>query len=373
MAGRPAWFGFVNEQTPPLSHDERRWFSGRRILVTGAGGFLGSALVRQLAGLNVAHLMLLDVSEYGLYQIDQQLRKRNDCPPYSLVVGSINDVALVREIFTDSPPEIVFHAAARKHVQLMETNLVAAAETNVVGTATLVNAAMLAETGSFVMVSTDKAVDPISVMGATKRIAEQIVLEARVRVSNSQSEAQFTCLRLCNVLGSTGSVAPLFVRQIAAGEAITVTDREATRYFIGSKDAVRYLLRAALTRSRTGLLIPDLREPRRIEELASFLVQAMQPKISPNASRMVYTGLRAADKLHERLFGSTENAFHTQSVSMLEVVTCFDHTTFHGGLATLADSVLHRRRGDLLRAIEELVPGFRPPCSQPAEAAVEWG
>ncbi len=343
----------MRDHLPPLSAAELSRFAGKRVLITGAGGYLGSALARQLAGTQVAHLTLLDLAEHGLYRLDQRLHAQRERPTYSLVVGDVGDHALLEEVFTDSLPDIVFHAAARKHVPLMEENLFAAAETNVLGTLALVEAAERFGTESFVLLSTDKAVAPISVMGATKRIAEQSVLAARGR---QHGGTNFTCLRLCNVLGSTGSVAPLFARQMATGGPITVTHPEATRFFLSRHDAVRHLLRTSLAVTQSGLLVPQPHDALRVEDLAHFLL-ARNP-LSQGAIAITYTGLRAADKLHEQLFGEAETVAGSPYAGAAEITSPFNAEHLESSLPVLAEAVASRDRQGLLHALGQLVPDY---------------
>lgn len=354
---RPAWEGFLTDHALPLSAEELSLLSGRHVLITGAGGFLGSAIARTLAKADVAHLTLLDIAEYGLYRLEGQLQRERRSTLCTFAIGSVNDGALLAELFSGSPPDIVFHAAARKHVPLMEENIFAAAETNVLGTLALVQAAERAGIERLILLSTDKAVDPISVMGATKRIAEQIVLSARERQHN---RLNFTCLRLCNVLGSTGSVAPLFARQLRSGSPLTVTDPQATRLFLSSRDAVRHIIRAVTRTTHTGMLIPQVSPAVRIEELAMFLLDRAGRREDGKA--IIYTGLRAADKLHEQLLSEAEHAEQGPH-KLHEVKTNFNAALLGALIPVLARAVAVRDRHALLRTMRQLVPEYRAPAS----------
>ena len=344
------WEGFLADNVRPLGSEELDRFTNKRILITGGGGYLGSALARAFAALPIADLVLLDHSEYGLYKLDQDFRDTGQTPPASLIVGSVVDRVLLDEIFTKHAPEIVFHTAALKHVPLMQANAFAAAETNALGTHTLVEAAERSRVSRFVFLSTDKAVDPISIMGATKKIGEQIVLRAR-----DHDPDRFVAFRLCNVLGSTGSVAPTFASQIAAGLPLTLAHAEATRFFISRTDAVRYLLRAAIMPSETGLLIPRLREAHRVQDLAAFLLQRTG---CARQGRMVETGLRSGDKLHEQLISSSEHAQPSLDHEMLAIHSRFDRGDLGDALTAIQNAVSSRDPLHLFQAIRSVVPSY---------------
>lgn len=253
-------------------------YSGRNILVTGAGGYIGSALVKDLAGFSPRSLALLDSSEQNLFN----LRMPNS------ILGSVEDQALLDEIFRRFRPEIVFHAAAHKHVELLERNPFAAARNNVLGTNTLAQEAIRHGCGALVFVSTDKAVRPRSIMGATKRVAELLI------TSLSQPRCRMNAVRLCNVMGSTGSVVPIFKEQIARGLPLTVTDKSASRYFMPVEKAVEALLEAGASDRSGSIFLPDCGPPVSILQLAKTL---MGDKVLP----IEFIGLRAGEKISEDL------------------------------------------------------------------------
>lgn len=299
---RQPWDGFVPDVMPSLIPEELEQFAHKRILITGAGGFIGSALARHLAHLGLERLIFLDIAEHGLYRLEQDLQGTQSASNAVYKIGSVCDASLLQELFAEYEPHMIFHAAALKHVPLLETNALAAAETNVLGTQIIVDTALQFRAERVVFLSTDKAVEPISVMGATKRLAELVIFAARERCERSSMCA---VLRLCNVLGSTGSVAPLFARQIARGGPLTITDPEATRFFISIDDAARCLLYAALSPAETGLSIPIVGPARRIADLAEYLRQ--RSLLVTDELDVVYTGLRTADKLHEQFIAPTES------------------------------------------------------------------
>lgn len=346
-ASRP-WDGFVPDCIRPLSLAERERFSGKRILITGAGGYLGSALARALAALPVAHLVLLDQGEYGLYRLDQSLRAADVVAPFFLVVGSVLDRGLLRELIAQHTPDFVFHVAALKHVPLMEANPFAAVETNAFGTLAVMDEAEAAVGARLVLVSTDKAVEPVSIMGASKRIAEQILLRAR------RSKGQdAVALRMCNVLGSSGSVAPWFAERIARGETVPLTDRTATRFFITAADAVRCIARAALLPCETGLLVPRLGQPRRVLDLAEFLMSRQ-----PSGSSIVATQLRPGEKLHEKLLSADETAQSNADPQMLDVHSPFGEEALASALESMTRAIQGREVEALRRAVTLAVPFF---------------
>lgn len=349
---RPLWDGFLKESLRPLASAERDRLANKRILITGAGGFLGSALARALAALPVAQLTLLDHAEYGLYKLDQDLRCAGQRPPATFIVGSVLNRALLREIFVQHAPQIVFHAAALKHVPLMQTNAVAAAETNVLGTQAVVRAASHSHVERFVLLSTDKAVDPVSIMGATKRIAEQIVLRER-----DLRQQQFIVLRLCNVLGSTGSVAPLFASQISSRTALTLTHAQATRFFVSGGDAVSLLLRAATLPSETGLIVPLLEHPYLIRDFAAYLLQRFGD--AGHSGEIIETGLRPGDRLHEQLKSSCESAQLSAVPGALAVHSNFNCKNLRQALIDIKAATKTRDTPKLLQAICRAVPEYR--------------
>ncbi len=235
-----AWESFLDRR--PLVVDRAKAASsltGKRILVTGAGGWIGSALTRAIAGFAPQHLVLLEAAERNLYEIDAALQRLSNPVRLTSILGNIADPVLLADIFHRYRPQVIYHAAAFKHVPLMEQNPFAAIENNTIGTSLLAQAAANHQAEQLILVSTDKAVDPVSMMGASKRIAELILLAER------EATSRMKAVRLGNVFGSEGSIVPLFRRQILSGGPVTVTHPDVRRYFLTTDDAVALLLLAS--------------------------------------------------------------------------------------------------------------------------------
>lgn len=276
-------------------------FSGQVVVVTGAGGSIGSELCRQVARFGVGRLVCVDVSEYGIYQLEQELRRSHPQMQAAYYTANVREPERLRAILCQHRPAVVFHAAAYKHVPLMEElNEVEALRTNVLGTLNAARAASACGAKRFVLVSTDKAVNPTNVMGASKRLAE-LVLQA---LAAQEPRTQFVSVRFGNVLGSSGSVVPLFTQQIARGGPVTVTHPEIVRYFMTIPEAAQLVLQAGLM-GRTGqIFVLDMGEPVKIVELARMLIR-LSGKTEQEVP-ITYTGLRPGEKLYEELLADDE-------------------------------------------------------------------
>lgn len=280
---------------------------GRSVLITGAAGSIGSELARQIASYRPGRLVLYEQAESELYFLELDLRAAHPGLQIVPVIGDILDMARLRWVFQTYRPERVFHAAAYKHVPLMEANAREAVRNNVIGTWNVARAAGEGGAEQFVLISTDKAVRPASVMGASKRAAELLVLACQERYP----DCAFIAVRFGNVLGSNGSVIPLFRRQLAAGQPITITHPEVTRYFMTTAEAVQLVLQAsALPGARGRIAMLDMGEPVRILDLARNLIRLAG--LRPEADvRLVFTGLRPGEKLHEELAAPNESTVPT--------------------------------------------------------------
>jgi len=356
IATNPAayeWDSFLHRR--PLALDQTQTaasIEGKRILVTGAGGWIGSALTRSIAEFAPRQLVLLEAAERNLYEIDAALRQLPRPIEHVSVLGSVLHPVLLAEIFRRYRPQIVYHAAAYKHVPLMEQNPFAAIENNAIGTSLLVEAAANSRTEQLILLSTDKAVDPISIMGASKRIAELVVLTRRTQGMVMKA------VRLGNVLGSEGSIVPLFLKQMLSGLPVTVTHPDVRRYFLTTADAVTVLLQAAHAETAPGILVPDLAEPLRVQALARHLMAKVQA-----TSTLVFTELRPGDKMCEALLSARESlAMNPGEERQLRPVKspCLAPAVMDDVLEQLEQACEARSLDRLLKAVLRAVPEYQP-------------
>jgi len=285
----------------------------KRVLITGAGGAIGSELVRQVASYKPAHITLLDNSEYYLYMIDKEMDEKLPKQPKRPVIGDVRDKKGLENIFREEKPDLVFHAAALKHVPMSEYNVSETVLTNIIGTKNVADSCLKAKIKQMVMVSTDKAVNPTNVMGATKRVAEKYV---QTLGENKKSKTKFVTVRFGNVLGSTGSVIPLFREQISKGGPMTITHPDITRYFMTIREAVELILQASTlgystSDNKSQIFVLDMGEPVLIRHLAEQLVRLAGLKPEKDI-KIKYIGLRPGEKLFEELFYEEEKPSGTQ-------------------------------------------------------------
>ena len=276
------------------------YIKGKCVLITGAGGSIGSELTRQVASFLPSQLILLDYNENDVYFLSVELRQRYPQVSFKEIIGDVKDISLLKHIFSKFRPQIVFHSAAFKHVPLMETNPSSAVKNNIISTRNLIYASEHYGVESFVFISTDKAVNPTSIMGATKRIAEML-LQAKAK----RSRTKFMAVRFGNVLGSKGSVVPLFKKQIEEGGPVTVTHPEAERYFMSVKEAVELVLQASAMGKGGEVFILDMGQPIKILDLAKDLItlSGLRPYTD---IPIEFIGLRPGEKLSEELFLNIE-------------------------------------------------------------------
>ena len=298
---------------PEHNHDRRsvaRFVENKTVLVTGAGGSIGSELVRQLAAYAPKQLVLLDHTEYSLYAIDTELADQNLPVPIVTRLADIRDQDRLASIFAETDPDVVFHAAALKHVPMMEDNPGEAIMTNVFGTQNVVSACKTHSVETMVLISTDKAVNPGNVMGATKRVAEMITQSADL----SSNHSRFLTVRFGNVLGSTGSVVPRFTEQIASGGPVTVTHEQITRFLMTIPESVELILQASALGHKQeadgGVFVLDMGEPVRIMDLAEQMIRLSGREPGKDIEIRI-TGLRPGEKLHEEILHGEETAADT--------------------------------------------------------------
>lgn len=327
------------------------------ILVTGAGGSIGSELCRQIANIRPKKLIMLDNYENNLYSIQQELiRKYGDSIKMIAVVASIREQKRIEKIFDKYRPEVVFHAAAHKHVPLMENSPGEAIKNNIFGT---LNVAMLSSKYNvkrFLLISTDKAVNPTNVMGATKRAAEMIIQSL-----NEESKTEFVAVRFGNVLGSNGSVIPLFKKQIEEGGPVTVTHPKIIRYFMTIEEAVGLVIQAGGMAKGGEIFVLDMGEPVKILDLAKNLIRlsGFEPDVD---IKIVFTGLRPGEKLYEELLMSEEGLLDTKHKKIfIGRPIDFDKNDLQKYLIELRNIVLEEDDELMEQAMKNLVPTFISP------------
>ena len=293
--------------------------AGKRVLVTGAGGSIGTELCMQIAHSRPAQLVALGHGENSLFQLNSQLSKLrtgvngSGNPIYSMVVADVRDLKRLENLFTSFCPQIVFHAAAHKHVHLMEENIEDAVTNNIVGTSNLLQLSKTYGVERFVLISTDKAVEPTCVMGATKRVAEQLVQSTGI-----ETGLPYVVVRFGNVLGSRGSVVPIFQQQIEDGGPVTVTHPDVERYFMTIPEAVLLVLQAAAIGNGGDILILDMGERVRIVDLAHDMIELSGLRFGQDID-IKYTGLQPGEKIIETLFSEDEHPGPTKQEKILVI------------------------------------------------------
>lgn len=341
------------------------YFAGKRVLVTGGGGSIGSELCRQIMSFTPAKLVLYDISENYIYDLFFELQEKYGALTRNTVdlrVGSIRDKATLDRVFSEFQPEIVIHAAAHKHVPLMEDSPEQAIINNVFGTLNVAQCSLEHGVKRFVMISTDKAVNPTNIMGASKRMAE-IIIEAL----QARGKTQFTAVRFGNVLGSNGSVVPLFERQIRAGGPVTLTHPDIIRYFMTIPEAASLVLQAASIAKGGELFVLDMGKPVKIRELAERMIQLYADPNGPPVE-IIYTGLRPGEKLYEELLRDEENSTATSKekifIAKPEQVAWPEVERMLRRLRECLDA-----GGDIRACMHELLPSYHEPQPISAEEA----
>lgn len=320
------------------------------VLITGGAGSIGSELCRQMARYNPKQLILLDFNENGVFEMEYELKKRYPKLNLESLVGSIRDYPRIQSIFSEYRPHVVFHAAAHKHVPLMEKNPLEAVKNNVLGTKNLAQSASQFKVERFILISTDKAVNPSNVMGASKRAAELIL-----QMTDMRSETKFASVRFGNVLGSNGSVIPIFKKQIAEGGPVTVTDPNMTRYFMTISEAVQLVIQAGSMVQGGEIFVLDMGEPVKILDLARDMIRlsGYEPDID---IPIKIVGMRPGEKLHEELFTTEEQLETTLHDKIFRGKTALNFNTLNKELRELEKVFkLDKRLFDFVKEIRQSV------------------
>lgn len=343
------------DPVPPDWQAIRGWLGGRSVLVTGAGGSIGSELCRQCARNGAAHLTLIEQDELSLMRMQQELSR--DFPAISCmpILGDCGDSAVVAHALRKHKVQAVFHAAAYKQVPILEDQLREALRNNAIATHVVAKAAVEADVGTFVLISTDKAVDPVNVLGASKRLAE-----LACQVHASQSQTHFVTVRFGNVLDSAGSVVPLFREQIRLGGPVTVTDPEVTRYFMTIPEACQLILQASAMGAHDAIYTLDMGEPVAIRKLAEQMIRLADKQPGKDIA-IVYTGLRPGEKLHETLFHADEGYRPTTHPKILKGETRgIDVTALEQAIENVRTAVVEFDEASLATLLHDAVPEFSP-------------
>jgi len=353
---REVQIGDLLRRDPVVVHSTRvkDLISGKRILVTGAGGSIGSELCEQIIQCQPEKLIALGHGENSLYKLPERLSfwsKKDKEDRLELVIADIRDQARIDQIFNRYQPNIVYHAAAHKHVPLMETNLEDAITNNIEGTRILVNLCKTYEIDHFVLISTDKAVEPSSVMGMTKRIAELYVQKAAVDTGRS-----YVSVRFGNVLGSRGSVVPLFQQQIAEGGPVTITDPKMERFFMTVQEAVQLVLQASAMGRKGEIFVLDMGDQVKIVDLAKDLIQLSGLSVGDDIE-IIYTGLRPGEKLSERLFSDQEQPIKSlhEKILIIEKDAAIKNSRLEEDLDSLIQYAKEGKREKAWKLLSDLV------------------
>ncbi len=372
----------VNLDTPEM----QRFLAGKRVMVTGAGGSIGSEICRQTMRFCPQQMVLLERAENNLFEIDRELRHRwigADLRPH---LADIVDAERIAQIFDAERPQVVFHCAAHKHVPMTEINPCEAIRNNVLGTKTVADAAAAVDAQAFVMVSSDKAVNPTSVMGATKRVAELYVQSlngvdardlrnkgssgTRSALHLSTSATRFTAVRFGNVLGSSGSVIPIFQRQIEAGGPVTVTHPDMKRYFMTIPEASQLVMQAGAIGQGGEIFVLDMGEPIRILDLAKDLIARNGLVVGQDIDIQI-TGVRPGEKLYEELSCQNESIVPTSHEKIhVWQLPAVSSDQVNRSLDLLA-GVVYGTPGEAIRALMQVVPEYRPENVEPVAMPIK--
>ncbi|MDH4232442.1 MAG: polysaccharide biosynthesis protein, partial [Nitrospirota bacterium] len=339
----------------------RDFIKGKSVMVTGAGGSIGSELCRQIVKYEPSSLLLIDRYENSLYEVDVALRNEGNSTRLFSVIADIQDRFALDHIFSKHTPQVIFHAAAYKHVPLMEHSPVEAVKNNIFGTKNIIDAATKHGAECFVLVSTDKAVNPTSIMGATKRVAEFLTIHM-----NAVSKTRFNTVRFGNVLGSNGSVVPIFKEQLKKGGPLTVTHPEIERFFMLIPEAVQLVLIAAASGNGGELFVLDMGDPIRVVDFAENFIR-LSGFIPHKEIKIKFTGLRPGEKLFEELFDQMEKSVPTShSKLMIAIPEVPSLTDLDHYMLQLEHAVLNYAMDEVEAIIRKIVPNFRNESLAPA-------
>lgn len=330
------------------------YVQGKRVLITGGGGSIGSELCRQIAGHNPAQLIIVDIYENSVYDIQQELKMKYPNLNLVVLIGSVRNTHRINTIFQTYRPELVYHAAAHKHVPLMETSPNEAIKNNVFGTLNTARAAEENGCKRFILISTDKAVNPTNIMGASKRICEMII-----QALDKTAKTEFVAVRFGNVLGSNGSVIPLFRKQIEKGGPVTVTDKNIIRYFMTIPEAVSLVIQAGAFARGGEIFVLDMGEPVKIDDLARNLIKlsGFRPDVD---IKIKYTGLRPGEKLYEELLMDEEGLKKTahEKIHIGKPIE-FEVDEFMEQLKKLKEEA-YKDEGYIRETVKEIVNTYHP-------------
>lgn len=339
----------------------RESLKGKVVMVTGAAGSIGSELCRQLCTFGLKELILFDSAETPMHNIRLELEEKFPQVHFEPVMGDIRMADRVESVFARFRPQYVFHAAAYKHVPLMEENPCEAVHTNVYGTRLVANMAVKYEVEKFIMISTDKAVNPTNVMGASKRLAEIYVQSLSIAISKGEmpGKTRFITTRFGNVLGSNGSVIPRFREQLAKGGPLTVTHPDIIRYFMTIPEACRLVLEAAFMGKGNEIFVFDMGSPVKIADLARRMIELSGLKVGEDID-IIYTGLRPGEKLYEELLATKENTLPTDNTQIYRAqVREYDYHHVDQAIDELTELAIRVQKMDTVRMMKQIVPEFK--------------
>ena len=338
-----------------------QFVAGKTVMVTGGGGSIGSELCRQLAADDLKQLIIFDIYENNAYEIEQELKRKYPSLDLVTLIGSVRDIDRVNDVFDTYHPDIVYHAAAHKHVPLMEVSPHEAIKNNVFGTYNVARSALEHKTQRFVLISTDKAVNPTNIMGASKRLCEMVVqmMDRKSLALGPDFPTKYSAVRFGNVLGSNGSVIPLFKKQIKEGGPVTVTDKRVVRYFMTIAEAVSLVLESSYYAEGGEIFVLDMGKPVCIDDMARKLIRlsGYEPDVDID---VVYTGLRPGEKLYEEMLMNEEGLKETKNrlIHIGEPIV-MDDKRFEQELNVLRE-VCHDEDSDIVAAVSAMVSTYHP-------------